>query len=356
MNDRNLAISVRARDSYELGEPVRLTVEVENRGNEPLRLLGWGTPFEEEFTASFLTVKRDGETLPYDGKLVKRGDPSGEDYLTIEPGGTAETSVDVSAGYPIDRPGEYTVAVDANASDAFTVSEGEGEAARSREQHEPLSLSSPTASFTVLSGEEPRPTDGERARTEQPQAEGGQQFEEGEGEGGEGEGGAIEPNLIGGTAEQQEETRIAHQNAQSIASLAASRLVAEEVDALYATWFGEFDQNRYEAVTRHYEQIDGALTTRQLNYNLTGEGCKPGIFAYTYFGHDTVWLCSAYMEAPETGSDSKFGTLVHEWSHAICETQDHVYGESACENLAATEPEKAVTNADSHEYFAEHVQ
>src|ERR1700759_2845467 len=106
MNERSLVISLRAEDDYKLGEPVVLTVEVENRGSDALRVLGWGPPFEERFTSSFLRVERDGEVLPYDGRLVKRGDPSADDYLTIGAGETVKTTVDVSAGYPIESPGD----------------------------------------------------------------------------------------------------------------------------------------------------------------------------------------------------------------------------------------------------------
>ena len=48
-------------------------------------------------------------------------------------------------------------------------------------------------------------------------------------------------------------------------------------------------------------------------------------------------------------------TLVHEWSHAVSSTDDNVYGETACHDLATTDPSKAINNADSHEYFAEHL-
>ena len=34
-------------------------------------------------------------------------------------------------------------------------------------------------------------------------------------------------------------------------------------------------------------------------------------------------------------------------------TQDYAYGQSACKSLAQSDPDRAVMNADSHEYFAE---
>ena len=56
-----------------------------------------------------------------------------------------------------------------------------------------------------------------------------------------------------------------------------------------------------------------------------------------------------------TGTDSKGGTLIHEMSHfnAVAGTDDVVYGQSGAQNLANSDPDSAITNADSHEYFAE---
>jgi peptidyl-Lys metalloendopeptidase len=68
-----------------------------------------------------------------------------------------------------------------------------------------------------------------------------------------------------------------------------------------------------------------------------------------------VCLCNAFWSAPATGTDSKAGTLIHETSHftVVAGTQDYVYGQSACKSLAISGPNKAINNADSHEYFAE---
>lgn len=49
------------------------------------------------------------------------------------------------------------------------------------------------------------------------------------------------------------------------------------------------------------------------------------------------------------------GTLIHESSHFdnIAGTDDVVYGEPGCKQLALKDPDTALTNADSHEFFAE---
>jgi peptidyl-Lys metalloendopeptidase len=56
-----------------------------------------------------------------------------------------------------------------------------------------------------------------------------------------------------------------------------------------------------------------------------------------------------------TGTDSKGGTLVHEMSHftVVAGTDDWAYGQAAAGALAGSNPDRAIDNADSHEYFGE---
>jgi len=69
----------------------------------------------------------------------------------------------------------------------------------------------------------------------------------------------------------------------------------------------------------------------------------------------SVYLCGAFWNAPETGTDSKAGTLIHETSHFTENggTQDYAYGQTNCKSLATSSPDEAIFNADSHEYFTE---
>ena len=68
-----------------------------------------------------------------------------------------------------------------------------------------------------------------------------------------------------------------------------------------------------------------------------------------------IYVCKVFWSAPMAGTDSKAGTLIHEMSHfdVVAATDDFVYGQSGAKNLAITDPNKAVNNADNHEYFAE---
>ena len=69
-----------------MDEPVNLRFELRNQSDRPLYVLIWYTPLEG-VAGEIFQVTRNGEELQYQGVLAKRGDPSREEYITIEPRG-----------------------------------------------------------------------------------------------------------------------------------------------------------------------------------------------------------------------------------------------------------------------------
>ncbi|KAF8952607.1 hypothetical protein BDZ97DRAFT_1877565 [Flammula alnicola] len=124
----------------------------------------------------------------------------------------------------------------------------------------------------------------------------------------------------------------------------------------YSTWFGTYTTARYDTIVSQYSAISANNFS---SYTYDCSCTTSDTYAYVDpedFGH--VYLCGAFWTAPMTGTDSKAGTIVHESSHFIRNaggTDDYTYGQSACKFLAITNPDSAVLNADSHEYFAENV-
>lgn len=336
--------SLSAAATYRLGDAIELTFSIRNTGTTPYQVLAWGTPLEDEVT-NFLTLERDGRILRYDGRYVKRGEPTERDYVVLGPNETLTRPVDISRSYPIDSPGEYLATLNVTLFDAFPVPGAAKQAPRLRGQHQPLGLPPATVQFTVVPDGRPKQTDGQAVRaarqqgSPQPKAK------------------AQDPSFNGGTATERDDTRIAHANAQYFAAQAALQLTTSPgtSNTLYNDWFGTFDQGRYDTVIDHYSDINKVLETETVTYDLSGTGCQPSYYAYTYSGSRTIWLCSQYLSAPQIGTDCKFGTLIHEWSHAVSNTDDHAYGETNASNLANTDPGKAIDNADNHEYFTEHL-
>ena len=333
-----------AAPTYRLGQAIELTFAIRNSSNTPYQVLAWETPLEDQVT-NFLTVERDGRVLRYDGRHVKRGDPVEQDYVVLGPNETITRQVDISRSYPIDAPGVYRATLKVRLFDAFPLAGPAKQGPRLRAQHEPHDLPPVTVQFTVVPDGQAKQTDGQVARAAEKQA------------GPQAKAKAKDPGFNGGTTAQQDDTRIAHANAQYFAALAAQQLAATpgNTNALYTDWYGAFDQGRYDTVTDHYGDISKVLETESVTYDFNGPQCQPSYFAYTYPGSRTVYLCAQYLSAAQIGTDCKFGTLVHEWSHAVSDTDDYVYGETGAGNLANTDPGKAIDNADNHEYFTEHL-
>ncbi|WP_411158577.1 M35 family metallo-endopeptidase [Streptomyces sp. TRM68416] len=92
----------------------------------------------------------------------------------------------------------------------------------------------------------------------------------------------------------------------------------------YRRWFGFnsalFDfmggLPLYNAVTMHSDGIRTTLAAPcfiplPLTYDLTGTGCRPGWFAYTYPNARTVWLCSRFWIAPLFAVPDRHRCLPH---------------------------------------------
>jgi peptidyl-Lys metalloendopeptidase len=146
----------------------------------------------------------------------------------------------------------------------------------------------------------------------------------------------------------------ARSNASTYASGSLSYLNGGTQGPRYTTWFGIYDLNRYNTVKSHFAAISDAMDTKPVTFNC---GCKKkNVYAYVYSNQPyTIYLCGVFWTAPMTGTDSKAGTLIHEMSHftVVASTDDWAYGQTAAKSLAISDPNKAIDNADSHEYFAE---
>ncbi|MBJ6764480.1 peptidase M35 [Myxococcaceae bacterium JPH2] len=122
----------------------------------------------------------------------------------------------------------------------------------------------------------------------------------------------------------------------------------------YTTWFGTSTSARIATVKSHFVAISNALATQSVVIDCS---CTdPDTYSYVYPDNPyRIFVCGLFWSAPTTGTDSKGGLLIHEMSHftILGGTDDWAFGQAACKALAASNPAKAIDNADCHEYFAE---
>ncbi|HYO67747.1 MAG TPA: protease [Archangium sp.] len=131
--------------SVRAGEPVPLRFQLTNRTAQPLSVLKWRTPLEGLMGKDF-EVTRDGTEVAYLGRMVKRGNPSADAYVTIAPGASEDAQVDLSPAYEMKQPGRYRIAFNGELMD---VVEKQAEVPRSLEQLQPRPVSCPTVETTI---------------------------------------------------------------------------------------------------------------------------------------------------------------------------------------------------------------
>ncbi|KAG8902137.1 hypothetical protein FRB99_004824 [Tulasnella sp. 403] len=120
----------------------------------------------------------------------------------------------------------------------------------------------------------------------------------------------------------------------------------------WTTWFGNFTSSSKSTIVSHFSKMSGDPENTMYDCGCT----DPDVYAYVYPDQPgQIYLCGYFWKAPNTGTDSKAGTIIHESSHFTNNggTEDYVYGQDGCKELAESDPDEAIMNADSHEYFAE---
>jgi peptidyl-Lys metalloendopeptidase len=116
---------------------------------------------------------------------------------------------------------------------------------------------------------------------------------------------------------------------------------------LFTLWFGTGSRS---TVTNCFTNI-GSRINSGYRMQCNQAGCPSNTYAYVYPSDTTftVYLCSVFWSRPTERAE----TLIHELSHfnSVCRTNDWAYGRSACQNLARTNPARAIDNADNICYF-----
>jgi len=135
------------QSKYATGEPVELHFSLHNRTDRTLYVLTWYTPLEG-IAGEILRLTRDGNPVPYQGMLAKRGDPTAEEYVAIQAGTMAEAVVDLGESYDLSRAGRYEVAF---TSRLYDVVDRLSQVPRGRNSHQPHDVSCTIAAFEIAS-------------------------------------------------------------------------------------------------------------------------------------------------------------------------------------------------------------
>ena len=99
------------KESFDGSDDVLVRVTITNPNNYPIRILKWFTPLYG-IERSLFTVTRNGESVPYIGRMIKRAEPTEADYITLEAGGSVTADVNLSEYYELSSSDDYEVMYD----------------------------------------------------------------------------------------------------------------------------------------------------------------------------------------------------------------------------------------------------
>lgn len=274
-----------------------------------------------------LSVTRDGTPVEYRGKLAKPAAPEETAYTRIPAGGAYTVDMRLADDYDLSGAGTYLVALTAT---------------RVRGDDGPVRL---TAGRGVV-----RTSTGFRGSTRSLRTAAGPATVSTQRAGVA----AVTLRFSNCSSSEQTQLRTAIGNAYTYSTRAQSWLAGHTAGGgNYLTWFGAYSSARFNRATTTFAAITTELTSKTVD--LICDAASP-YMAYVYQAeHYVIYLGRGYWPAAATGWDSKAGTLIHESSHFYVNggADDHVYGLAEGQQLARTDPNRAVDNADNIEHFAE---
>jgi len=335
--------SIKISNKIKRGKPVDVEFSLKNLTDENLHILKWYTPLEG-LAGDIFEVKRNDDIINYNGILAKRGTPLKEEYIKIEPGKSITKKIDIAMGYDFTKVGNYSIQF-ASASVAYFNPQKE-DLAKRQDDLNPVLVTSNPVNISIIESDN---NDDETEPEQEPPVQSENSKKEQAKQNTYDDCSSSETTTVE-SAETSSKFKLefiySHLNGLSTAN--------RQTDTLYKTWFGSYTSSRYGTVLNNFKKLKDAFNS-DITYNCSGPACQPSWLAYVYSGGKVeVFLCQQFWNAPDSGTDTKYGTLIHEVSHEVCSTKDHKYGQYNCKNLATNDPDKAIENADNYEYFSEH--
>jgi len=298
---------------------VVVNVTITNTSPHPVTLLKWQLPSDEMEAPLFRITRDDRLPVRYLGAMVKRTPPQADDLVKLPPGAALSYEVELTGSYDLSRSGRYTIEYVGHA------------------RHAGAATMASTPLYLWLEGRSGRSADLQQQQAAAVPTAGGITY-------------------TGGCSASQQTTLQQAVNAATSYATGANSYLGGSPSATqrYVKWFGAFSSGGWNTAKAHFAAEQSAFSTQPLTLDCKCK--KRTVYAYVYPNQPyKIYVCGAFWNAPMTGTDSKGGTLVHEMSHfnVVAGTDDWAYGQTNAAALAASDPAKALDNADNHEYFAE---
>jgi len=301
--------------------------------------LVFNTPFDthsDVFHANLFDITNlNGEAPIYSGIIIKRR-PTVADFVTLRPGQTIETVLNLHKGYNFPLAGEYKVTLNTNS----WIFQGEVDVSDAREALASFSRVTFSSNYAVV----------KVATASAPLV-----WPE------------FNSTLLGNAAPKQNcntypvsQITTASANAVTASKQGYDYLsgVCTAAKTYYTTWFGVCDNTRYSTTRNNLAAINSGLIA-SYPVDCQGNSCTANTYAYVFpaDGTHTIYVCGVYWKVTTANCvmDSQPGTLIHEMGHFnnVAALKDVEYGIEPCKTLAKNYPNSAVTNADNYCFYTD---
>ncbi|WP_175561550.1 M35 family metallo-endopeptidase [Vibrio aerogenes] len=331
-------VSIRIEPVNQKNNGAEVRVKITNLSQNELKILNWYLAGDAELQSDIFSVFLDGQAVDYSGPIAKRGLPEERDYIHLAPSASVIQTVDLSAYYDMTQAGIYHIQYHVNVPGVIQ----EVSALKTKiKQNADEELVSNDLSFwmdgidlpyNVLSKLNTSALNINQGLSYLGNCSNSQKV-------------IIQDALVTARQMGRESGSYLDQNWQP-----------DKAGIRYKTWFGDYSATRFAKVADHFHLLSDALNYKHLTIDCF---CKEKLlrtYAYVYRNQPYhIHLCQAFWSAPLTGHDSRSGTMIHEMSHFTVNggTYDYAYGHYRAKRLAVLDPDKAIMNADNHEYFSE---
>lgn len=345
--------------SFALGPNTETIAQCTNDGTETVHLLYWGTPFDPVDRSLLKLTDDDGLEVKYRGPHAKRIFDHEASLLTLEPNDTISSTFDLAELFDLPYQGAFTVSLSEDSLLGFS-------GPRLREENlAPLQNEANSLRLEIS----PKPFEGIEDFSPL-----NYDFDDKVGS----LSGPKCPPLFFCLSPAYHDGGVCHFNRYisftRIVSSAPSKIKILQDQAIEAykrillfkvrdtpafrSWFGSFDRRKANQVASVIRGFKGQLRCKSHVFYTDLGRCEDDTIAWYIKHPDPKQLsaanyCPRFFSLPDNGTDSKWGTILHELSHGYGGTVDHAYGQARCRQLAISAPHLAVENADSYQYYLE---
>jgi peptidyl-Lys metalloendopeptidase len=313
-----VATIVPAEKSFHAADAVELDFTLANTGDTDLEVFAWDTPLQGAIENGLFSVMQAGSPVEFIGIYSYRDKPAAADFLVIPAGGSLTARVDLGAAYDLTKGGPYEVAY----APAQLRVRGKGQ----KDGDLASAVRSDVAAIEVKGLSEEELAERLAQRQDEPDS--------------------FASNC---TTTHRSLVNASLPVTRSLAS--SSRTAANSTSSTrYRRWYGVFSSSRHSKVISVHNSII-TNSGRNIPFSCSCASVCPGAVACT--NRSQIWLCgnAFFSRGNGTSYGQRGPVILHELAH-WGNTGDSGYGLSYCQNIATSNPNTAVNNADNYHCFA----